>query len=74
MSKFDPFLTLAKMAKRQCMLMEANPDDVLRLYEQRDGLLAHVDEMTKMREAHGFDSWAAVLVELGRLKGLTRAD
>lgn len=35
---------------------------------ERDALQAHVDEMTKMREAHGFDSWAAVLVEMGRLR------
>ena len=74
MSKFDPFLSLARQAKKQHMLMEANPDDVLRLYEQRDELKAHVDEMTKMREAHGFESWAAVLVELGRLKSLASAD
>lgn len=45
MSKFDPFKALAIQAKKRHMLMEANPDDVLRLYEQRDELLAALDEL-----------------------------
>lgn len=46
----------------------ATPEVVLELIAESERLQAHVDEMTSMREAHGFESWAAVLVAIEETK------
>jgi hypothetical protein len=42
----------------------ATPAVVLELIAENARLQSHIDEMTKMREAHGYESWAAVLAEV----------
>lgn len=48
--------------------MVAARKGVLDLITENEKLNAHVDEMVNLRKAHGFESWAAVLVENERLR------
>lgn len=40
------------------------------LKAENERLQSHIDEMTKMREAHGFESWAAALTDAKRYRWL----
>jgi len=42
---------------------------IARLTVENDQLQSNWDEIRKMREAHGFESWASMLVEIERLNG-----
>lgn len=46
----------------------ANPTAVLALIAETDAMAEFKAHMVSLREASGFDSWSAVLVELDRLK------
>lgn len=47
---------------------KANPATVLALIAENEKLKSHNDEMSGMREVHGFKSWASVLVEITELR------
>ena len=44
------------------------PDVILALIAENEAMAELKDHMVSLRETNGFDSWAAVLVEIDRLK------
>lgn len=49
-------------------VVAANPANILCLLKEIESLQEHKQHLVDLRETNGFDSWAAALVEIDRLK------
>ncbi|WP_054912163.1 ead/Ea22-like family protein [Pseudomonas sp. NBRC 111127] len=65
--------TDAECRANAAFIASANPANILALLAEIERLHEHKQHLVDLREAHGFDCWAAALVEIDRVRAANEA-